>query len=115
MTQFCGLKAPGHVYSATLTNSSDDDVTVEVQYAGSDDSQNETVTVTVPKGGSQTLEEKSVQTGEHEQRKFIQNLTVTSTNGTTNQLTAPFEGVTSPKQNWQFEVGQDGSLKSVSQ
>jgi len=115
MTQFCGLKAPGHVYSATLTNSSDDDVTVEVQYAGSDDSQNETVTVTVPKGGSQSLEEKSVQTGEHEQRKFIQNLTVTSANGTTNQLTAPFEGVTSPKQNWQFEVGQDGSLKSVSQ
>jgi hypothetical protein len=115
MAQLCGLKAPGHVYSATLTNSSDNDVTVEVQYAGSDESQNETVSVTVPQGGSQTLEEKSVKTDAHEQRKFIQKLTVTSENGAAQELTAPFEGVTSPKQNWQFEVGQNGSLKSVSQ
>ncbi len=114
MAQFCGLKAPGHVYSATLKNSSDNDVTVEVQYGGSDDSHNETVSVTVPKGGSQTIEEKSVQTGGHEQRKFIQKLTVTSQDGTTNELVAPFAGVTSPKQGWQFEVSQDGSLQSVS-
>jgi len=115
MAQLIGLRAPGHVYSATLTNSSDNDVTVEVQYAGSDESHNETVSVTVPQGGSQTLEEKTVQTGGHEQRKFIQKLTVTSENGAAQELTAPFEGVTSPKQNWQFEVGQDGSLRSGNQ
>jgi hypothetical protein len=42
-SQFCGLKAPSHVYSATLKNTSDQDVTVEVQYAGSDSSHSETV------------------------------------------------------------------------
>ncbi len=115
MAQLIGLKAPGHVYSATLKNSSDNDVTVVVQYAGSDDSQSETVNVTVPKGGSAIVEEKSVQTGGYEQRKFIQKLTVTSDNGSTNELTAPFQGVTSPKSGWEFEVGQDGSLTSVSQ
>jgi len=108
----CGLKAPGHVYSATLKNSSDNDVTVEVEYAGSDSSHSETVNVTVPKGGSQNLEEKSVKTGEHEQRKVIQKVTVTSQDGKTQELSAPFPGVTSPKQNWQLEYGQDGSLKS---
>ena len=114
MAQLCGLKAPSHVYSATLTNSSDNDVTVEVEYAGSDSSHTEKVNVTVPKGGSQSVEEKSVKVGEHEQRKFIQKLTVTSQDGTNNELSAPFQGVTSPKQGWQFEVGQDGTLKSVS-
>jgi len=114
LAQLFGLKAPSHVYSATLTNSSDDDVTVAVEYAGSDSSHNETVNVTVPSGGSQTLEEKTVQLGDQEQRKFIQKLTVTSQDGTTNELAAPFAGVTSPKQGWQFEVSQDGSLQSVS-
>jgi len=114
-SQMCGLRAPGHVYSATLKNSSDNDVTVEVEYAGSDSSHNETVTVTVPKGGSQNVEEKTVSAGGHEQRKFIQKLTVKSGDGASKDLSAPFEGVTSPKHNWQFEVGQDGSLKSVSQ
>jgi hypothetical protein len=114
MAQFCGVKAPSHVYSATLTNSSDNDVTVEVEYTGSDSSQNETVTVTVPKGGSQSLEEKTVQAGGFEQRKFIQKLTVQSQDGTNSELSAPFQGVTSPQQGWQFEVGQDGSLSSVS-
>lgn len=115
MAQFCGVKAPSHVYSATLNNTGDNDVTVEVQYAGSDASHSETASVTVPKGGSQTVEEKTVQTDGHEQRKFIQKLTVTSADGNTQELSAPFEGVTSPKQGWQFEVGQNGSLKSVSQ
>lgn len=114
MAQLCGLKAPAHVYSATLKNSSDNDVTVEVQYAGADESQNETVSVTVPKGGSQTVEEKTIKSeGGHEQRKFIQKLSVKSDDGASNELSAPFTGVTSPKQGWQFEVGQDGSLKSV--
>jgi hypothetical protein len=111
-SQMCGLKAPGHVYSATLKNSSDNDVTVEVEYAGSDSSHSEKVNVTVPKGGSQALEEKTVSAGGHEQRKFIQKLTVTSHDGSTQELTSPFEGVTSPKQGWQFEIGHDGSLKS---
>ncbi len=114
-SQVIGLRAPGHVYSAVLKNSSDQDVTVQVQYAGSDSSHNETTTVTVPKGGSQAVEEKTVQTGEQEQRKFIQKLIVTSQDGATNELSAPFAGVTSPKQNWQFEVGQDGSLRSGNQ
>lgn len=114
MAQLCGTKAPSQVYSATLKNSSDNDVTVEVSYAGSDESQNETVTVTVPKGGSQTVEEKVVQAeGGYEQRKFIQKLSVKSGDGSNNELSAPFAGVTSPKQGWQFEVGQDGALKSV--
>merc|ERR1711939_1191042 len=107
MAQMCGLKAPGHVYSATLKNSSDQDVTVEIEYAGSDESHCEKVTVSVPKGGSQSIEEKTVQTGEHEQRKFIQKLTVQGQDDSAKELTAPFEGVTSPKHNWQFEVGQD--------
>ena len=111
----CGLKAPGHVYSATLKNSSDQDVTVDVEYAGSDSRHSEKVTVKVPKGGSQSIEEKTVQTGEHEQRKFIQKLTVKSHDGSTKELSSPFEGVTSPKHNWHFEVAHDGSLKSVSQ
>lgn len=114
MAQLCGVRAPAHVYSATLKNSSDNDVTVEVQYAGADESHNETVNVTVPKGGSQTIDEKTVQAeGGHQQRKFIQKLSVTSADGSSNELSAPFTGVTSPKQGWQFEVGQDGSLKSV--
>ncbi|CAF0805393.1 unnamed protein product [Rotaria sordida] len=113
-SQMCGLKAPGHVYAGTLQNTSDNDVTVEVEYGGSDSSHRETMNVTVPKGGSQRLEEKSVQVGDNEQRKVIQKLTVRSQDGTTNELSAPFAGVTSPKANWQFEVGQDGSLRSVS-
>ncbi|CAF0754979.1 unnamed protein product [Rotaria sp. Silwood1] len=112
-SQMCGLKAPSHVYAGTLKNSSDNDVTVEVEYAGSDASHSETVHVTVPKGGSQTIEEKSVQVGDNEQRKVIQKLTVKSQDGTTKELSAPFAGVTSPKQHWHFEVDQDGSLKSV--
>ncbi|UJR35798.1 hypothetical protein I4U23_028546 [Adineta vaga] len=115
MAQMCGLKAPSHVYSATLKNSSDNDVTVEVEYAGSDSNHSERVTVNVPKGGSQSIEEKTVQTGEHEQRKFVQKLTIKGQDGSTKELTAPFEGVTSPKHGWQFEVGQDGALKSVPQ
>lgn len=110
----CGLKAPGHVYSAVFKNSGDQDVHLQIEFAGSDSSHHEVVDVTVPKGGSQTVEEKSVSVGDHEQRKFIQKVTVKSANGTTKELTAPFEGVTSPKQNWEFHVGQDGSLKSGS-
>lgn len=112
--QMCGLRAPSHVYSATLKNSSDHDVTVEVEYAGSDSSHSEKATVTVPKGGSQTVEEKTVKTGEHEQRKFIQKLTVKSHDGKTHELSTPFQGVTSPKHDWQFEIGHDGSIKSGS-
>ena len=82
--------------------------------AGSDSSHSETVTVTVPKGGSQAVEEKTVQTGEHEQRKFIQKLTVKLADGSSKEVSSPFEGVTSPKQGWQFEIGQDGSIKSGS-
>ena len=114
MAQMCGLKAPSHVYSAVLKNSGDQDVDVEVEFVGSDSSHQEVVNVTVPKGGSQTVEEKSVTVGEHQQRKFIQKLTVKSADGTTKELSSPFNGVTSPKQNWEFEIGQDGSLKSGS-
>ena len=113
-SQMCGLRAPGHVYSAILKNSSDNDVMITVEYAGSDSSHSETINVTVPKGSSQTAEEKSVQVGDYEQRKFIQKLTVKLQDGTTKELSMPYEGVTSPKQNWLFEIGQDGSLKSVS-
>jgi hypothetical protein len=111
----CGLRAPGHVYSAILKNSSEQDVTVEVEYAGSDSSHLETVNVDVAKGASQNIEEKSVSTGDYEQRKFIQKLTVKLQDGSTTELAAPFAGVASPKQNWEFEIGQDGSLKSGSQ
>lgn len=113
MATFCGLKAPSHVYSATLTNNSAKDVTVQVHYAGSSEDHNETVTVNVPANGSQALEEKTVQLDGQEQRKFIQKLTVTSEDGAANELTAPFDGVTSPKQGWNFQVGQDGALASV--
>ncbi|CAF4314011.1 unnamed protein product [Adineta steineri] len=110
----CGLRAPSHVYSATLKNSSDNDVSVVVEYAGSDASHTENVTVNVPKGGSQSIAEKTHHVGDNEQRKFIQKLTVKSHDGSTKELSAPFEGVKSPKHDWQFEVGQDGSIKSVS-
>jgi hypothetical protein len=113
-SQMCGLKAPSHVYSAILKNSGDHDVTVEVEYAGSDSSHHEVAHVTVPKGGSANVEEKSVSTGDHEQRKFIQKLTVKSSDGSSKELASPFAGVTSPKHNWEFEIGQDGSLKSGS-
>jgi len=113
MATLCGLKAPSHVYSATLTNNGANEVTVKVQYAGSSEDQNETVTVTVPANGSQALEEKTVQLEGQEQRKFIQSLTVVSADGTANELKAPFDGVTSPKQGWNFQVGQDGKLASV--
>ena len=59
MSQMCGLKAPGHVYSAVLKNSSDHDATVEVEYAGSDASHHEVAHVTVSKNGSQKVEEKT--------------------------------------------------------
>ncbi|CAF3303058.1 unnamed protein product [Rotaria socialis] len=114
-SKMCGVRAPGHVYSAVLKNSHDNDVTVEVEYAGSDISHSETATFTVAAGGSQAVEEKTVQTGEHEQRKFIHKLTVKLQDGTTQELSSPFEGVTSPKHDWQFEVDQNGSLKSGSQ
>ena len=113
-SQMCGFKPPSHVYSAMLKNSSSNNVTIEVEYAGSHSSHNETVNVTVPKGGSQAIEEKTVKVGDHQQRKFIQKLTAKLQDGTTKELSTPFHGVTSPKHNWQFEVTQDGSLKSVS-
>ena len=109
-----GLKAPGLVFSAVLKNSGDQDVTVEVEYAGSDSSHHEVAHVSVPKGGSANVEEKSVSAGSHEQRKFIQKLTVKSKDGSSKELVAPFAGVTSPKHNWEFQIGQDGSLKSGS-
>ena len=114
-TQMCGVRAPGHVYSAVLKNNSDQDVTVAVEYAGSDSSHHEVVHVNVAKGESQTADEKSVSVGEHEQRKFIQKLTVHLQDGTTKELAAPFDGVHSPKQGWEFQIGHDGSLKSGSQ
>lgn len=114
MAQFCGLKAPTHVYSAVLKNSGSQDVTVDVEFVGSDSSHQEVITITVPAGGSQNVEEKSVTVGEHEQRKFIQKLTVKSADGSNKELSAPFDGVSSPKHNWEFEIGQDGSLKSGS-
>lgn len=111
----CGVRAPGHVYSAVLKNSTDNDITIEIEYGGSDSSHSETVQATVPTGGSHTIEEKTVQTGEHEQRKFINKLTAKLQDGTTKEFSSPFEGVTSPKQNWNFEISNDGSLKSGSQ
>ncbi|CAF0895376.1 unnamed protein product [Adineta steineri] len=110
----CGLRAPSHVYSATLKNSSNNDIVVEVEYAGSDASHSEHVTVIVPKGGSQSIKEKTHHVGDNEQRKFIQKLTVKSEGASIQELSAPFEGVKSPKHEWQFEVTEDGSIKSVS-
>ena len=115
MSTMCGLKAPGHVYSAVLKNSSGHDATVEVEYAGSDASHHEVANVTVSKGGSQKVEEKTVSAGGHEQRKFIQKISVSLPDGTKKELVSPFQGVTSPKHDWEFEIGQDGSITSGSQ
>jgi len=114
MAQLCGVKAPRHVYSGTLTNSSEHDVDIEIEYGGSDESHKEVVNASVPKGGSHTIEGKTASTGEHEQNKVVQKITVKRPDGTTKELTAPFEGVTSPQKNWQFEIGEDGAVKSQS-
>lgn len=113
-TQMCGVRAPGHVYSAVLKNSADQDVTATVEYGGSDSSHHEVVQFNVGKGESQSVAEKSVSVGEHEQRKIIQKVTVQFSDGTTAELTAPFAGVISPKHDWQFEIHSDGSVKSGS-
>ncbi|CAF1576285.1 unnamed protein product [Didymodactylos carnosus] len=103
-----GLKAPGHVYSATLRNSSDEDVSVEIQYAGSEDSHGETVEAKIASGAEHAVDEKEVSTGTHQQRKYVKKVTVKKQDGTTKVLEAPFEGVTSPQKNWQFVIDNDG-------
>ncbi|CAF1379271.1 unnamed protein product [Rotaria magnacalcarata] len=108
----CHVGPPKHVYSATVKNSSNDDVEIEIEYAGSQPAHHETIKAHIPQHGSHEIHEKTVQTDGYEQRKFLQKITVHHANGNKQVLESPFHGVISPEKNWKFEIGHDSVLKS---
>jgi hypothetical protein len=110
----CGARAPAIVYSCLIKNNSDAEVTVQVEFTGFEDHHHEVADIEIAKGEEQVVNEKEFEDGESNTKynKGVHLIRVKKYDGKTMELTKPFDGVTSPKKNWIFEITND-SIKSV--
>lgn len=114
-SMLCGLRAPSHIYSCVIRNQTGEELKVTVEYRGLDKKHTEIMDVEIAKGEDQRINEK---TFEHEDesalhgRKTIHLIKVKKFDGKEMELREPFEGVTSPQQDWEFHI-YDNQIKSV--
>ncbi|CAF1189853.1 unnamed protein product [Rotaria sordida] len=107
-------RAPAAIYSCLIKNNSDAEVDVQIQFGGIEDHHAEIADIEVAQGEEQRIDEKEF---EHDKsdgkyRKTVELIRVRRYDGSIIELKAPFDGVTSPKNDWIFEIGND-SIKSV--
>jgi hypothetical protein len=109
-----GVCAPSIIYSCLIKNNSDSEVTVQVEFTGFEDHHKEIADIELAKGEEQNIDEKEFQHGEHDTkyRKGVDLIRVKKFDGKIIELKKPFDGVTSPKKNWVFEINNE-SIKSV--
>ncbi|CAF1291798.1 unnamed protein product [Adineta steineri] len=110
----CGVRAPAIIYSCLLKNNSDAEVTIQIEFTGFEGHHHEIADIELAKGEEQLIDEKEFEHGEHntKYRKGVDCIRVKKFDGTTIELKKPFDGVTSPKKKWIFEITND-SIKSI--
>jgi hypothetical protein len=109
-----GLRSPAAIYSCLIKNNSDAEVDVQIEFAGIEDHHKETADIELAKGEEQRIDEKEFEHGESDGKyhKTVELVRVRRYDGTIIELKKPFDGVTSPKKDWIFEIDND-SIKSV--
>ena len=114
MSSGFGVRAPPAIYSCLLKNNSDAEVTIQVEFTGLEDHHHEIADIELAKGEEQSIDEKEFEHGEGgtKYRKAVDLVRVKKFDGTVIELKKPFDGVTSPKKNWVFEIYND-AIKSV--
>ncbi len=102
------LGAPSAVYSCTITNNSYDSIRVLILYAGGAPEgtgvNQEVANADIPPGGTFLVEERLVDQGSYQTRSEIVGIEVTRSNGETQKLTAPFDGVHGIELDWNFVI-----------
>ncbi|CAF3547163.1 unnamed protein product [Rotaria sp. Silwood1] len=109
-----GVRAPAAIYACLIKNNSDAEVDVQIQFAGIEDHHAEIADIEVARGEEQRVDEKEFEHGDSDGKchKTVELIRVRRYDGSTIELKAPFDGVTSPKKDWIFEIYND-SIKSV--
>jgi hypothetical protein len=114
MTSGYGARAPAAIYSCLIKNNSDAEVIIQVEFTGFEDHHHEVADIKLAKDEEQLIDEKEFEHGEGntKYRKSVDLIRVKKFDGKTIELKKPFDGVTSPKKNWIFEIYND-AIKSV--
>ncbi|UJR09331.1 hypothetical protein I4U23_013574 [Adineta vaga] len=109
-----GLRSPAAIYSCIIKNNSDAEVDVQVHFAGIEDHHAEVADIEIAQGEEERIDEKEFNHGESDGKchKTVELVRVRKFDGSTIELKKPFDGVTSPKKDWIFEITND-SIKSV--
>ena len=109
-----GLRSPGAIYSCLIKNNSDAEVDVQIEFAGIEDHHAERADIELAKDEEQRIDEKEFEHGENDGKyhKTVELIRVRKYDGSIIELKKPFDGVTSPKKDWIFEITND-SIKSV--
>ncbi|CAF1266442.1 unnamed protein product [Rotaria magnacalcarata] len=109
-----GVRSPAAIYSCLIKNNSDAEIDVRIQFAGIEDHHIEIADIEIGKGEEQRIDEREFEHGETDAKyhKTVELVLVRRYDGSTIELKAPFDGVTSPKKNWIFEINND-SIQSV--
>jgi hypothetical protein len=109
-----GVCAPAVIYSCLIKNNSDAEVTIQIEFTGIEDHHHEIADIKLAEGEEQLIDEKEFEHGDSQAkyRKAVDLIRVINYDGTTMELKKPFDGVTSPKKNWIFEITND-SIQSV--
>lgn len=103
---------PRHVYSATVTNKTGNDVHVKAVYAMPDNASTEHAGTAAANGGTFALPQKLVEKGTYTATGNIASVEVSGSDGTVlAAIAAPF-GVHSPTKDYHFTVvaAEDGSI-----
>jgi hypothetical protein len=109
-----GARSPSAIYSCLIKNNSDAEVDVQIEFAGIEDHHKEIADIEIAKGEEQRIDEKEFQHGESSGKyhKTVELIRVRRYDGSKIELKKPFDGVTSPKKDWIFEIDNQ-SIKSV--
>lgn len=109
-----GLRSPAAIYSCVIRNNSDAEIDVRIQFAGIEDHHAEVADIQIAQGEEERIDEKEFSHGESDGKyhKTVESVRVRRFDGSTMELTKPFDGVTSPKKDWIFEIDNQ-AIKSV--
>ncbi|CAF1435220.1 unnamed protein product [Adineta steineri] len=113
-TSGVNARSPAAIYSCLIRNNSDAEIDVQIKFAGIEDHHTEIADIELAKGEEERIDEKEFQHGESDGKyhKTVESIRVRRYDGSTMELTKPFDGVTSPKKDWIFEI-DNVSIKSV--
>ena len=93
------LAAPAVVYSCVMSNGQKTPIQCQISWAGPSDYTVQSVLFTLAQDEERPIDEKVVQVGTMEARLVIQRIICGDLS-----LTAPFDGVDSPKTHWKFII-----------